>query len=105
MTSAKHGNGIIEIVNFHEQEQSGRDAGNVFLNLLREQTDASDDDLFHCLAVMTRIESMFFRASMGQFFSLWEKMTVEPSEQMAIKFRATWRYDAQSFCRQTSPIG
>ncbi len=89
--SPKPGNCTSEPIEFDEEERpSGKDAGDVFLGLLRaERTNSSDDDLYRCLAVMSSIESIFFRASMGKFFDLWEKMTVV--NEMAIKFRATWR--------------
>ena len=82
-----------EPLQFDEQERySGRDAGDFFLRLLRSnRKNSSEEDLLHCMKILSEIESLLFRASMGRFLSLWEKMTVQPSEQMAIKFRATWR--------------
>ena len=69
-----------------------RDAADVFISLLRaEQTSSSNDDLFQCLCIMKQVETAFSRASMCEFFSHWEKMTVAPLGRIAIKFRERWR--------------
>ncbi len=57
----------------------GADASGVFLDMLRaEKAFSSEDDLFWCLTVLTRIENMFFRASMTKFFTFWAEITGEP---------------------------
>ena len=69
-----------------------KDAVDLFVNLLRtQQTSTSDDDMFKCLCIMVKIETAFFRASINDFFSHWETMTIEPLGQMAIRFRERWR--------------